>query len=111
MRSYGDSGDPYDSASNTLITQAGGTNYPMMIADIDLPGPASLRYIHWIGTGDFKVAEILCWEKRRLYDTEIQESYNFFLPVNSPIRVDTTNCDYKDSDFDITYTSSRNIYR
>ena len=89
VRSYGTSSDPYDTTTNTVITQSGGTNKPAMVADIDEPGPASLRYIHWTKTGSsFKVSEILCWEKKRIYDTDIVESYDFIKPINSFVTVD-----------------------
>ena len=87
VRSYGTSSDPYDTTTNTVITQSGGTNKPAMVADIDEPGPALLQYIHWTGTSDFKVAEILCWEKKRIHDTDIVESYDFIKPPNSFVTV------------------------
>ena len=40
-RMYGLSSDPYD-IDNTEISQAGVTNFPFMIADIDNGGPASV---------------------------------------------------------------------
>ena len=38
-----------------------------MIADINDSGPANVRYIHWSTNEDFEIAEILCYERKRLF--------------------------------------------
>ena len=41
----------YNDPTNTRIIQAGGTNFPTMIADLDDgSGPKNVRYIHWVAT-------------------------------------------------------------
>ena len=42
LRTYGTSSDRLDTATNKIVEGAGGTNYPMMIADINDGGPASV---------------------------------------------------------------------
>ena len=70
-RTYGTSPDPHDTTTNKVITQAGGTNYPSMVADIEDNGPATVRYIHLTAGEDVRIYEIMCWENKRIYPSEI----------------------------------------
>ena len=92
IRRYGSSSDPYDTTTNTEIIQAGGTNYPFMIADINDGEPANVQYIHWLSdtSSEFYVSEILCYAEKRLYDSDFTTVKDYLLPQNSPISL--TNC-------------------
>ena len=67
---YGTDPDPW-SPTNIEIKQADYGKTPSMIADLNYNGPATLQFIHVVGFTDFSVAEIACYEKRRLYPSEI----------------------------------------
>ena len=91
IRSYGTSADPFDTSTNTIIQQSGGTNYPSMVADINSHGPATVRYIHWTSTVSFHVEEILCYKAKRLYSDQFEDSVNYIQAKNGYI--DTSNCE------------------
>ena len=78
LRTYGDSSSYSDTTNNSVIVQSGGTNYPSMIADLNDGGPVSLRYIHWSGDGPFNVAEILCYEKKRVFPDQLSSPPTYF---------------------------------
>ena len=87
VRKFGPSSD-FDDPSNTEIVQAGGTNYNTMIADIGSNGcPAKVRYIHWQATTSFMAGAVHCYEKKRLFDTDMANpsSYWYILPKNGGI--------------------------
>ena len=63
-----------------------------MIADINDGAPKNVRYIHWRITGhSLSVNQILCYEKKRMYDTDVSGSYDYILPKNGGIP-DTRSC-------------------
>lgn len=79
-RFYGPNSDPF-SLENTEIIQSGGTNYPSIIADLNNCGPVmgnDIRYIHWVSDEDFDIAEILCYNYRRLVQDEITEIFDYY---------------------------------
>ena len=96
-RTYGTNPSRTDTATNKVITQSGGTNYPFMVADVNEGGPASIRYIHWRGTVTFKVSEVLCYEKKRLYPDQISTSKSYWTAQNGPILA--TDCYTESSEF------------
>ena len=113
VRKYGLS-DDIDDPSNTQIVQADGKNYPTMIADISSGGwPAKVRYIHWQASTSFKASAVNCYEKKRLYasDMENGESYEYILPQNGGIK-DLHKCyKMKNKEQYINYNSDRTIWR
>ena len=56
-----------------------------MIADINDGNTQDVRYIHWYSTSQFKVSTVLCYEKKRLYLSDMASSYWYILPKNGPI--------------------------
>ena len=69
-----------------------------MIADLNVQGPAQVRYIHWRASQDFDVAQVMCYSKKRLYrDQLIDESppmVPWLLPMNAPIQDGTCSYSY-----------------
>ena len=72
-RTYGLSSDPVNTSTNSVVTQADGTNFPSMVADVNAGGPASVRYIHIRGSQSFTFNEVFCYERRRLTKDEFLE--------------------------------------
>ena len=97
IRTAGTVNDISDTVNNKLLTQVGGTNYPMMVADINENGAYSVRYIHWTSSQAFKFTDILCYANKRLYDTDMTTVKNYFLAPNSAI--DVTSCTTESSEF------------
>ena len=99
-----------DTATNRLITQSGGTNYPFMIADINEGGPLNVRYIHWRGTADFNVSEVLCYTKKRFYPDQFATSKTYWTAQNGPIL--SSHCHTESAEFtDINYSSNQKLWR
>ena len=100
----------WNDPSNLVITQAGGTNYPSMIADINDGGTVYARYIHWRADQDFKVAEILCYEKKRIDASDIVGTVpSYIQPMNGHIL--TSGCEVFTSDVLINIGSNKVIFR
>ena len=56
-----------------------------MIADVNDGGPANIRYIHWKSDQDFKVVDVLCYEKKRLTAEDMQTQKSYIQAYSSPI--------------------------
>ena len=92
-RKYGIGEDANDPC-NKEIVQDGGTNYASMIGDISVDGgPVKVRYIHWQATVEFGGAAVHCYEKKRLYASDMADplAYWYILPKNGGIQ-DMLNC-------------------
>ena len=70
-RTAGINSDPNDRTDNIEIFQSGGTNYQSMVADIGGTGPVDVQYIHWSFSNGVNVEEVMCYENKRVYASEV----------------------------------------
>ena len=111
IRTYGTSADRHDRETNKVITQSGGTNFPSMIADINEDGPAQIRYIHWQSDKEFTISEILCFEKRRLNQSQFSNVKSYIQGANSAITT-LAGCPFEQAEYtSFHYTTENRISR
>ena len=83
-----------------------------MIADIATAGgqPKSVRYIHWSFNRAIKIEEVMCYEKKRAYSTQLNTSKSYLQAKNGGIPY--TGCDTMSAGWtDINYISMLKVWR
>ena len=83
-----------------------------MIADLNEGSPEQVRYIHWRSTGsDFQVMSLFCYEKKRMYASDMSSTYWYILPKNGGIP-NPSSCSYISSGNQyINYDGDHTIWR
>ena len=108
-RTAGTSSSRYD---YTGIINQSGSNYPSMVADIAGGGgsPRNVRYIHWTFNRGIKIEEVMCYEKKRAYSTQMNTSKSYLQGKNGAIQY--TGCDEMPSGWtDINYNGMLKVWR
>ena len=83
-----------------------------MIADINDGAPKSVRYIHWRLTGSsMSVNQILCYEKKRMYDTDMSGSYSYILPKNGGIEDPQSCSSIGNNGYNLNYNGFHTVWR